>query len=32
VRIAQKQYVDGNDVEVWQLTRVVGTLKHEQRP
>ena len=29
VQIAQ-QYVDGHDVEVWQLGRVVGKLKKHQ--
>jgi hypothetical protein len=23
-----RQYVDGHDVEVWQLKRIVATLKH----
>jgi hypothetical protein len=29
VQIAQK-YVDGHDVEVWQLGRVVGKLKRDK--
>lgn len=30
VQIAQQKYVDGHDVEVWQLGRIIGKLKRQE--